>query len=138
MRGCSSGTPTVADILEDKKWQRAAADRGLRIAVAPAASVMHSHEYTLPILLRRCQDEGFGWRAVGEVYPVGDLVHDTLSWRKFAVLLRGLWRGQVRTNAELLFPFIRPWLVFKGKPVEPPAHLTCGCRPSSAHTIAAR
>jgi rhamnosyltransferase len=103
-----------AAILEDKKWQQAAASRGLRIVAAPEAAVHHSHQYTLGSLVRRCQDEGFGWRGVGERYGVGDLVRDTLSPGKYLTLARGLWRRQVRSGAEVAFPFVRPWLVFKG------------------------
>jgi hypothetical protein len=51
---------------------------------------------------------------VGERYRVWDMILDTASLPKFGELLRGLWKREVRTPAEFLYPFLRPWLVFKG------------------------
>jgi rhamnosyltransferase len=101
-------------IMEDKKWQQAADARGLRIAHQPDAAVFHTHNYDLHALIKRCQQEGFGWRLVGETYSCADMLRDTLSPAKYADLWRGLRDGRVRTLAELLFPFLRPWLVFRG------------------------
>jgi glycosyltransferase involved in cell wall biosynthesis len=103
-----------AVIMEDKKWQRAAGARGFRIAHQPDAAVFHTHNYDLRALIRRCQQEGFGWRLVGETYSLADMLRDTLSRAKYGDLWRGLRGGGVRTLAELLFPFLRPWLVFQG------------------------
>ena len=103
-----------AAIMEDKKWQRQACARGWQIAHQPDAAVYHTHVYDLPGLVRRCQQEGFGWRLVGETYSVGDMVRDTLSRAKYRDLWRGLRSGRVGTVAELLFPVLRPWLVFRG------------------------
>jgi glycosyltransferase involved in cell wall biosynthesis len=103
-----------ADIMEDKKWQRAAAGRGFRIAHRPDAAVYHTHNYDLDSLRRRCLQEGFGWRSVGEKYSLFDMVADLVSGRRYAELLRGVQERRIRTSAEFLFPFLRPWLVFKG------------------------
>lgn len=103
-----------AVIMEDKKWQREATARGFRIAHQPDAAVYHTHDYDLPALIRRCQQEGFGWHLVGEKYSFGDMVRDTLSRPKYRELWGGLRSGGVGTAAELLFPFLRPWLVFRG------------------------
>jgi rhamnosyltransferase len=103
-----------AVIMEDKKWQRAAYARGFHIAYEPDAAVFHTHNYDLRALIRRCQQEGFGWRLVGERYSFTDMLRDTLSCTKYRDLWRGLWDGNVRTSAELLFPVLRPWLVFRG------------------------
>ena len=103
-----------AVIMEDKKWQRAAGARGFRIAYQPDAAVFHTHNYDLGALIRRCQQEGFGWRLVGETYSFADMLGDTLSWAKYKDLWRGWRAGGVRTAAELFFPFLRPWLVFRG------------------------
>ena len=103
-----------AVIMEDKKWQQAAHVRGFRIAHRPDAAVFHTHNYNLRTLIRRCQQEGFGWRLVGETYSFTDMLRDTLSRAKYGDLLRGIRRGRARTPAELLFPFLRPWLVFRG------------------------
>ena len=103
-----------AVIMEDKKWQREMWARGSRIAYQPGAAVYHTHNYSLRQVIKRCQQEGFGWSLVGETYSFVDMLRDTLSMPKYRELWRGLREGQVRTGAELLFPFLRPWLVFRG------------------------
>jgi rhamnosyltransferase len=103
-----------AVIMEDKKWQGAAGARGWRIAYRPDAAVFHTHNYDFRALVRRCQQEGFGWRLVGETYSLSDMLRDTASRAKFGDLWRGLRDGRVQTMAEFLFPFLRPWLVFRG------------------------
>jgi rhamnosyltransferase len=103
-----------AVIMEDKKWQRQMCARGGRIAHRPEAAVFHTHNYSLRQMIKRCQQEGFGWHLVGETYSFGDMLRDTLSKPKYEDLWRGLRAGRVRTGAELLFPLLRPWLVFRG------------------------
>ncbi|HEY8019698.1 MAG TPA: glycosyltransferase [Thermoanaerobaculia bacterium] len=103
-----------APILEDKKWQREVVAAGHGIAVAPRAAVAHTHNYDMGSLARRCESEGFGWRTLGETYSLSDLLADVLRPRIYADLLRGLARGQIRSRAELCFPFLRPWLLFRG------------------------
>jgi glycosyltransferase involved in cell wall biosynthesis len=103
-----------AVIMEDKKWQREACARGFKIGHQPGAAVYHTHVYDLRGLSRRCQQEGFGWRLVGETYSFADMLLDTMSVPKYRDLWRGLREGRVRTSAELLFPLMRPWLVFRG------------------------
>ena len=87
---------------------------GSRIAHQPDAAVFHTHNYDLHALIKRCQQEGFGWRLVGETYACADMIRDTLSPAKYGDLWRGVRDGRVRTVAEVLFPFLRPWLVFRG------------------------
>jgi len=103
-----------APILEDKKWQREVVAAGHGIAVAPLAAVAHTHNYDMSSLSRRCESEGFGWRTLGETYSLSDMLADALRPRIYADLLRGLARGQIRSRAELFFPFLRPWLLFRG------------------------
>ena len=103
-----------APIMEDKKWQKAAVARGYKILYRSEAKVMHSHDFSLKDLLLRCQREGFGWRLAGEKYTLLDMLYDLLSPRKYAVLMAGLWRGEVRSLAEVLYPVLRPVLEFKG------------------------
>ena len=103
-----------APILEDKKWQRAAAERGLEIVARPEAAVWHTHDYDLRALLRRCSSEGFGWRLVGERYPLGTALGDAARagvWREWA---RGLRAGRLRGAAALLFPVARPLALWWG------------------------
>jgi 2-polyprenyl-3-methyl-5-hydroxy-6-metoxy-1,4-benzoquinol methylase/glycosyltransferase involved in cell wall biosynthesis len=103
-----------APIMEDKKWQRAVVEAGYVIAVAPQAAVHHTHDYSLRTLLRRCYSEGVGWRMVGELYSVRDLLADLWQPRMAADLWRGLRRHEVRSWAEVLFPVLRPLMVFRG------------------------
>jgi rhamnosyltransferase len=104
----------LAPIMEDKKWQRAVVAEGWRIADAPEACVFHTHTYDLAGLARRCVAEGWGWRFVGDPYRLGDALRDLARPRMVADLARGLARGRVRSAAELLFPWLRPLLLFHG------------------------
>lgn len=104
-------------MMEDKKWQRAATERGFKIFDCYHACVYHTHDYDTRGFSKRCQQEGFGWRLVGVRYRFWDMLCDTVSLPKYKELLRGLRKTskrQVRTVAEFLYPFLRPWLVFKG------------------------
>ncbi|HWN42154.1 MAG TPA: glycosyltransferase [Thermoanaerobaculia bacterium] len=103
-----------APIMEDKKWQREVVEAGYGIAVAPRAAVFHTHNYGMKSLLRRCESEGFGWRTLGETYSLSDMLKDLALPRIYAELLRGLARGQIRSWAELLFPLLRPFQLFRG------------------------
>lgn len=103
-----------APILEDKRWQRAAAARGWSIASAPRAAVWHTHDYDLRALARRCVSEGFGWRGVDERYPLRQALSDLVRrapWREWAVARRSE-RGL--RPAELLFPALRPLALWWG------------------------
>jgi hypothetical protein len=42
------------------------------------------------------------------------MLSDILKPRIYADLLRGLARGQIRSWAEVLFPLLRPLLLFRG------------------------
>ena len=103
-----------APIMEDKKWQRCVVDAGYRIAVADGAAVHHTHDYGMRALVRRCHSEGYGWRIVGERYTLGDMLRDAWQPRMLSELARGVVRGEVRTLAEALFPWVRPWMVYRG------------------------
>ncbi|HEV8581915.1 MAG TPA: glycosyltransferase [Thermoanaerobaculia bacterium] len=103
-----------APIMEDKKWQREIVEAGYGITVAPHAAVFHTHNYDMNSLWRRCVSEGFGWRTLGETYSLFDMLADILRPHMGADLLRGLVRGQIRSWAELLFPLLRPLLLFRG------------------------
>lgn len=103
-----------APILEDKKWQGAAAERGLEILDLPEAAVWHSHTYDLPTLWRRVASEGYGWRLLGERYRFARMVRDLAhgdTWRRWFAGLRG---GGMETSAERLFPCLRPLALYWG------------------------
>ena len=104
-----------APFMEDKKWQKCAMERGLRIIAAPTAKVFHSHNYTIRSLMNRCQNEGLGWRLLGERYTFGDMLSDfwvPTMWRE---LVLGLWCRRLKMSAaEILFPWLRPIFVWYG------------------------
>jgi len=103
-----------AAILEDKRWQKRAAEVGLRIVAASDAAVWHTHDYGLRSLARRCVSEGFGWRLVGERYPLGRALRDLgrrTVWREWR---RGIRSGRARRPAEVLFPVLRPFALWWG------------------------
>ncbi len=103
-----------AEIMEDKKWQRRATEAGLRIDSAHQAAVLHTHDYDLRSLVRRCYSEGFGWRLLGESYSAKDLAHDLLIGRVWLELAKGLLRGRAWRPAALLFPMLRPVALWWG------------------------
>lgn len=104
-----------APFMEDKKWQRSALEAGLRIVAAPDARVFHSHDYSLRSLLLRCQNEGYGWRLLGERYTLSDVLRDLWApsvWRDLAGGLRRRRFGM--KPAELVYPWLRPVAVWYG------------------------
>ena len=103
-----------APIMEDKKWQREVVEAGHAIGLAPEAAVHHTHNYSMRALLRRCYSEGVGWRMVGEKYSWRDLLADLWQPAMAADLARGIRRRQVHSWAEVLFPVLRPLMVFRG------------------------
>ena len=100
---------------EDLYFQKHAFEKGYRrFAQAPEANGFHGHDYSLRSLFRRCQNEGLGWRWVGERYSFRAMIGDLLQPKSYAKWLLGLLTGRMRTPAELLFIWIRPLAVFKG------------------------
>lgn len=103
-----------APILEDKKWQAAAAERGLAIADLSEAAVWHSHTYDMRTLWRRVASEGFGWRLLGERYALSRMLRDLGHAATWRLWLEGLKSGEMATLAERLFPMIRPMALYWG------------------------
>lgn len=103
-----------APIMEDKKWQREAMERGLQIVTVAEAAVHHTHDYDWRSLKRRCKSEGFGWRLLDEPYTFGDMVRDMAQWKVWREALRGFVRGEARRPAELAFPWLRPLMLWVG------------------------
>lgn len=103
-----------APIMEDKKWQREVVEAGWRIATRADAFVHHTHDYDLRGLVRRCWSEGVGWRMLGERYRFRDMARDLLKGSVWWDLTRGILEGRVRSFAELAFPVVRPWMVYRG------------------------
>lgn len=103
-----------APIMEDKLWQQRVVTAGRVIYPRPQAEVVHTHVYSLRPLWRRCLSEGYGWRLVGERYSLADMTRDCLKPGVHRELLRGLARGRIRSAAELLFPWLRPFALYWG------------------------
>jgi len=103
-----------APIMEDKKWQRRIVEAGYEIGTLSGAAVYHTHDYNLKSLVRRCRSEGWGWSMVGERYRLPDALRDMKRRKVLYDLIRGLRKGEVRTPAALLFPWIRPLSVYWG------------------------
>ena len=101
-------------IMEDKKFQQSVVEDGLNIQLEPLAVVIHTHNYRLRSLWRRCQSEGFGWRLLGERYSFLDMVRDGLQPRVHRDLMQGLVRGKVDSSAEFWFPLLRPLALYCG------------------------
>jgi rhamnosyltransferase len=103
-----------APILEDKLWQKRAAERGWRIDSVPEAAVWHTHDYDLRTLGRRCLSEGFGWRLVGERYRLGTALGDLARGADWREWWRGLRTREMRRPTEVLFPLVRPLALWWG------------------------
>jgi rhamnosyltransferase len=76
--------------------------------------VYHTHDYTYQQLRKRCQDEGYGWRLVGENYRLIDCIRDTFIIKNYIRLTQGICNRQVTKWSEIVFPFMRPYWVFRG------------------------
>jgi rhamnosyltransferase len=62
-------------IAEDRLWARSVTGAGLRVVYEPAASVWHSHRYSLREVYRRCREEAASRRTVeGRTETVGLLL----------------------------------------------------------------
>ena len=100
---------------EDLYFQKQAFKMGYRRFVqAPKAAGFHGHQYSVRSLFRRCENEGLGWRWVGEGYSVWAMLVDLVQPSSYAKWFLGVLTGRIRTPAELLFIWIRPLAVFKG------------------------
>ncbi|MDX1976782.1 MAG: glycosyltransferase family 2 protein [Pseudanabaenaceae cyanobacterium bins.68] len=100
-------------IFEDKAWQRQIHRSGNEIVYSDGF-VYHTHDYTFNQLWRRCEDEGYGWRLVGESYSWQQAVRDTFRLKNYQELLRGIRDRQVKKWSEIVYPFLRPYWVYKG------------------------
>ncbi len=101
------------DILEDKGFQRRVHINGQEI-IYSEGGVFHTHDYDYAQLRKRCQDEGYGWRLLGERYTIFACLKDILIFKNYKKLLRGILTGEVKKFSELIFPFLRPFWVYKG------------------------
>ena len=101
-------------IGEDFLFQAKLLVAGMKVAFPEGAEVLHHHDYNLNQLYKRCRNEGLGLRRLDFSYTETDLVLDLLSPRGCLAWARGLVKGQLRTPAALLFPWVRPVAVYAG------------------------
>lgn len=101
-------------MCSDKLFQKRASTQGLRTVYARDAVVEHGHEYHTVSLFKRLANEGMALRLLGFEHPLHAAVRDLIRARIMRSWAGGIVRGQIRTVAELLFPFIRPVAVWYG------------------------
>lgn len=101
-------------MCSDKLFQKRAAEQNLRTVYAREAIVEHGHEYHTVSLFKRLANEGMALRLLGFEHNLGAAVRDLIRLRIIRSWIRGIVRGQIRSAAELLFPFIRPVAVWYG------------------------
>jgi rhamnosyltransferase len=103
-----------APTMEDKKWQRKIVEAGFTIQYEENATAIHTHNYDVDSLIKRCSSEGYGWRTLGERYSLTDMLGDL--WRPEALveLRRGRKERPIKSAAEILFPVIRPLALYWG------------------------
>ena len=100
---------------EDKIFQKRCFEKGFSNVIhAEKALGYHGHQYGSSSVFRRCENEGFGWKWVGERYGFGSMLIDLVSPSAWAKLGLGIVTGKVRSAAEFLFPVIRPIAVYRG------------------------
>lgn len=102
------------EMSEDKVFQKLIMAKGLKIFRQASAKTYHSHLYNVASLARRCENEGLGWRNVGQIYSFHDMAGDICRRDVIRSLWKGVVSGEIKRLAELLFPLIRPIYVFKG------------------------
>ncbi len=102
------------EMCEDKFLQKLWAARNLKFITALDAQVYHAHAYDLGGLIRRSENEGLGDRLCGATYSLWDACCDTLDAENWRLWVRGGLRGEIRTRAEILFPLVRPFFMWKG------------------------
>lgn len=100
----------TAPYCEDKALQVRAQALGARIVKVWEPLAWHDHSFDMLRLVRRCHNEGVGWRHVGVKYTLRACLRDIMrGHRTYGIqLFRGLVNGTLGTSAEVLFFAIRP------------------------------
>lgn len=102
------------EMSEDKVFQKRISDKGHKIISKRDAMDYHSHLYNIVNLARRCENEGLGWRMVGQNYSLLDMFLDLFNPVIFVAFLYGAVTLRIRRPAEVLFPIIRPVYIYRG------------------------
>jgi len=103
----------------DKFLHRKLAKQGYRIRQTPKDVAWHGHPYDLRGLIKRCLNEGVGWRCAGVQYSVLLCLRDlTVGFaRHVPIWWRAIWSGQARDMASIFFFQIRPICLLIGNRV---------------------
>ena len=88
--------------------------KGATIREAVGAPVLHTHTYGWRSLSQRLRNEGLGWRYAGATYTLVDMILDMISPVMWIRCVHAILSGELRESHEILFPFIRPLMVYKG------------------------
>jgi rhamnosyltransferase len=105
-----------APYCEDKFIQKRLAESHFRIVGSSGAVAWHGHAYSLSSLVKRCLNEGVGWRYVGVRYTLRSCLRDLSAGftRHLPVWWSALWSGKVNSVASLFFFQIRPLCLWIG------------------------
>jgi len=103
-----------AEMNEDKVFQGKLKGKGFKLIHQTLAKTYHAHMYNIKELAKRCENEGMGWRYCSVNYTILDMLIDMFNIKIITVLLAGIFSGKVTKCAELLFPMIRPFYLYKG------------------------
>ena len=103
-----------AAMNEDKIFQQKIKSKGFKIVQQLLAKTYHAHMYTVKELAKRCENEGMGWRLCSLNYSMTDMMKDMFNKKITGVLISGIFSGEVKRLAEILFPVIRPYYLYKG------------------------
>ena len=106
---------------EDKVIQRRLFIGGYLLLKVNNANVFHTHRYTINTLIKRCNNEGIGWRNAGVNYSLQLLFHDIFFSNNnlFLKLFNGIINQEITKLSEIVFPIVRPFFLFKGNHSSP-------------------
>jgi rhamnosyltransferase len=102
------------EMQEDKFLQKMWTERRYRIVAARGAKVFHAHHYDLRSLAARSENEGLGQRLCGQKYSLVDACLDALNLENWGWWVKGCLKGEISKPAEVLFPLVRPFFIWKG------------------------
>lgn len=106
---------------EDKYLQLKLQKAGFRIKILEKAIAWHGHHYSLAGLMKRCYNEGLGWKYASVKYKFNLLIKDLIKgpWRYKKKIIQGILKGRAMNPASLLFFQIRPIFLFIGNRIIP-------------------